>query len=89
MLNRDELKTIISTLQSILSKLDEFKPCLKCSRPRAARDLCSTHYSQWRREYCREHQIKKLRDQPKVTEPDPRQTALLFEDLSVLEKFEF
>jgi len=86
MLNKEELKTIIGTLQGILSKLEEFKPCSKCGRPVAARELCSKHYSQWRRDYCRERQIKKLRDQPQVVEPDPRQSQL-FGDM--LAKFEF
>jgi hypothetical protein len=87
MLNKEELKNIISTLQRILSKLEEFKPCSKCSRPVAARDLCSKHYSQWRREYCRERQIKKLSDQPKVIEPDPRQAQLFIERLDSIIEF--
>lgn len=79
MLDREELKTIISTLQNLLAKIEEFTPCSKCTLPVAARGLCSKHYSQWRREFCQVLRIKKLGDQPKLVEPDPRQ-AHLFSD---------
>lgn len=79
MLNKEELKAVITKLTEILGDLEDIKTCSKCSRPAAARDLCSKHYSQWRREYCRERRIKKLSEQPKITEPDPRQAQLFSE----------
>lgn len=93
MLNKEELKAVIAKLTEILGDLEDIKTCSKCSRPAAARDLCNKHYGQWRREYCRERQIKKLRDQPKIAEPDPRQVPLFNAErptgIYILEKFEF
>lgn len=77
--NKEELKTVIAKLTEILGELEDIKTCSKCNRPAAARDFCNKHYSQWRREYCRERRIKKLSEQPKITEPDPRQEQLFSE----------
>ncbi len=77
--HRELLKAIIEKLTGILGDLESVETCLQCSLPAVARGLCGKHYNQWRREYCREHQIKKLSDQPEVQEPDPRQ-AQLFSD---------
>jgi hypothetical protein len=85
-LPKELIKELIAKLADIQTAIEELDTCSKCGRPAAARGLCSKHYNQWRRDYCRERQIKNLRDQPEVVEPDPRQ-AQLFSD--VLEKFEF
>lgn len=79
MLDKEELKSIIGTLKGILASLEEFTPCSKCSRPATVRGKCAKHYSQWRREFCRELNVKKLSDVPTLPEPDPRQ-AHLFSD---------
>lgn len=83
MLDKEELKTTIETLRGILRSLEEFTPCSKCSRPAVARGKCSKHYNQWRREFCRELQVKKLGDVTPLPEPDPRQ-AQLFSDTDPL-----
>lgn len=74
--HRELIKAIIAKLTGILGDLQDIETCSKCSRPANARGFCNKHYSQWRRQYCRDHEIRKLKDEPKVVEPDPRQSQL-------------
>lgn len=75
--HRELLKVIITKLTGILGDLEDFETCSKCARPAAARGFCNKHYNRWRRDYCRERQVKNLRALPKNPEPDERQ-AILF-----------